>query len=93
MVVEPEVQVTVPPVARLAADIGIELPPVLPPVQPLTTIVLDAFPVMVVQVIFPVAAPAVPEIPKVRPAIGMSMAAAVTKMRRIVSLRCCSWVK
>jgi hypothetical protein len=86
VVVEPETQVTVPPVARLTADNGCELPPVFPPVHPEMTRVLEAFPVKVVQVIFPVAAPAVPDIPKVRPAAGMSMAATVNKIRRMYFL-------
>jgi hypothetical protein len=50
--------------------------------------VVAAFPVKVVQVIFPVAAPAVPAIPSVRPATGMSMAAAVSNTRRMMIPPC-----
>jgi hypothetical protein len=84
-VLEPEIQLMVPPFANCAAGSADELPPVLPPVHPLITIVLDEFPTIVVHVIFPVAAPAVPEIPNVRPTTGMSMAATVSKIRRINS--------
>jgi hypothetical protein len=93
VVVAPETQVTVPPVAKLVADSGSELPPVLPPVHPLIVSVPDAFPVNVVHVIFPVAAPAVPAIPNVRPATGMSMAARVSNIRRIGSLPYSRWAK
>ena len=47
VVLPPETQSMVPPVARVAALSGSELPPVLPPVQPETVMVDD--PVMVVQ--------------------------------------------
>ena len=84
VVVDPETQVTVPPVARLKGLSGIELPPVFPPEHPLITRVVEAVPVKVVQVI-PEAAPAVLAIPKVRPAAGMSMTAMANKIRRITS--------
>ena len=79
VVVEPETQVTVPPVANARSVHRLRAPPGAPPVHPEMTRVLEALPVNVVQVIFPVAAPAVPDIPKVRPAAGMSMAATVKK--------------
>ena len=88
VVVLPDTQVMVPPVARAKADSGCELPPVLPPVHPLTVMLPDSLPVSVVQTIFPVPAPAVPAIPKVRPATGKTMAASVSKIRRIGSSRC-----
>jgi hypothetical protein len=47
----PLTQVMVPPAAKAVAEMGLELPPVLPPVHPLTTMVLLAFPVMVVHAI------------------------------------------
>jgi hypothetical protein len=48
VVLPPESQVMVPPVARVAALNGCELPPVSPPLHPETVIMVD--PVMVLQV-------------------------------------------
>jgi hypothetical protein len=86
VVVEPDAQVVVPPVASERGLNGNELPPVFPPVHPLTTIVVDTVPVSVVQLILPPAAPAVPDSPNVSPATGISMAAQVIITRRIASL-------
>jgi hypothetical protein len=83
VVVLPETHVTVPPVARAVATNGSELPPVLPPEQPLTTMVLEMFPVIVVQDIFPPAAPAVPANPSVRAEIGTVSTANVSKSFRM----------
>ena len=51
VVLEPEIQSIVPPVASVVAVIEVELPPVSPPVHPLTVMVLAALPVMLVHVI------------------------------------------
>ena len=82
MVVLPDTHVTVPPAARAVAAKGSELPPVLPPVQPLTTMVVLTFPVIVVHVIFP-AAPAVPANPNVSAEIGTVSTAKVSKSFRM----------
>ncbi len=50
VVLPPESQVAVPPVAKATADSGCEPPPVLPPVHPDTVTVDEAFPEKFVQV-------------------------------------------
>jgi hypothetical protein len=86
VVVEPDTQFVVPPVSRLSVGFGVDAPPVLPPVHPLMTMSPDTVPVTVVQEIFPVPAPAVPDSASVRPPTGMSMAANVSKIRLMTSL-------
>ena len=49
----PLIQVTVPPVAKAADDMGTELPPVFPPVHPLRVIVPETVPLKPVQVMPP----------------------------------------
>ena len=83
VVVDPETHVTVPPLAKASAEIGCEDPSVLPPVQPLMTIVVEEFPEIAVHWMCPVAAPAVLATPNVRPTSGINMAAAVSSIRRM----------
>lgn len=81
VVVPPESQVNVPPVARSVAVTGFEPPPVFGPVHPLRVTLPEAFPEMVLHTMDP-AAPAVPAaIPSVSPVIGTSNAATVSKTR------------
>jgi hypothetical protein len=85
VVVLPLTQSMVPPVASVAALTGLELPPVLPPLHPLTVMVEVADPVIVVQTIF-VAAPAwVPKAITDAPETGMAKAAAKSNARRILT--------
>lgn len=83
VVVEPETQSVVPPFSNADAFRGSEEPPVFPPVHPLITTVPVALPSMLVQLIFPPAAPAVPARPTVSADTGSATAASNNNVRRI----------
>ncbi len=83
VVLPPDTQVMVPPTANAAALAGVEAPPVLTAVHPLSVMVLEAFPEMVEHVMDPVA-PAVSAIPNVSPDIGMTSTATVNRIRLVI---------
>ncbi len=56
VVLPPDSQLIVPPPVKVVAGIDTELPPVLPPIHPLTVMVLVVFPDSAVHVILPVLA-------------------------------------
>jgi hypothetical protein len=87
VVVLPLTQVIVPPVASVELFSGCELPPVLPPLHPLTTVVPDTVPVRVVHVILEnlawAAAPAGPAASTDAPVSGTVNAAATSNALRM----------
>ena len=83
VVVLPLSHVIVPPPANAASMIGMDFPPVFPPVHPLTTIVDELVLVIVLHTIF-VAAHAGGATTKVAPAMGITRVAVNSNARRIL---------
>jgi hypothetical protein len=77
-------QVIVPPLASDEVATGWELPPVLPPVQPLKVMVPLTVPVMVVHVVFTVCAPATPPNASVAAAENGIVKAATMSSTRLI---------